>query len=377
MKKYFHKGSVSFQFPIDGDCLNRFDGEEREGILYIRVEVCAPVGAQVEVNEVPAVFDGEVYRAEVGLRFGRMSLTAVNKTDGTEACAAVYRLSGAEGGYRLSSDDNILFLQNITRNSGKFRSIFEDPYLAVYKKAHDIAGAKVHLNLFYDTSTTAGFAKDRGYFDLSMMTDKFKDEWEDNSDWLKLSFHARNEKPDNPYTDVSMKRIGEDIRAVNEQIIRFAGKKTLSEGTTVHFGDVSSQGIRELRNLGYKGLAGYFEMAGGKPLVAYQFPKELTEHIGGRDLWKDNEEDILYTRIDAVINSLPSAEKNIAALEESLKNVHRSGFVEIMIHEQYFYPDYQWYLKDFEDIVVKTCLWLKEKGYEGRSFDSLLAEMRE
>lgn len=375
MKDYLNTcAPLHFIFPADGDCLNNRDGEEREGMLFVPAAVCAPAGARIEINEIPAEFDGKAYTARVPLRCGRTSLTAVNRADGTRATVAVWRLKGAEGGYRLSSDDNILFLQNITENKDRYASLFDDPYLAVYKKAHDLAGAKVHLNLFYDTSTTEGFAKERGYFDLSMMTDKFKEEWESNSDWLKLSFHARNEKPDNPYTHVTMKRMEEDVRLVNEQIVRFAGKRTLSEVTTVHFGDVSRGGLRALRNLGYRALAGYFEMADGEPLVAYQYPKALTEHVGARDFWKDNEEDIFFSRIDAVINSRPTAEENISALKEALKNVHRAGFVEIMIHEQYFYPDYKWYLKNFEDIVLKTCLWLNSQGYEGRLLGQLLKD---
>ena len=45
-----------------------------------------------------------------------------------------------------------------------------------------------------------------------------------------------------------------------------------------------------------------------------------------------------------------------------------------MIHEQYFYPDYKWYLKNFEDIVLKTCLWLNSQGYEGRLLGQLLKD---
>ena len=48
--------------------------------------------------------------------------------------------------FRISSDDNILFLKDLSE--GDYKSIFDHPYLAVYKKAHDLFGAKVHLNLF-------------------------------------------------------------------------------------------------------------------------------------------------------------------------------------------------------------------------------------
>ena len=160
MKDYLNTcAPLHFIFPADGDCLNNRDGEEREGMLFVPAAVCAPAGARIEINEILAEFDGKAYTARVPLRCGRTSLTAVNRADGTRTTVAVWRLKGAEGGYRLSSDDNILFLQNITENKDRYASLFDDPYLAVYKKAHDLAGAKVLITHLSDTYSTEGFAK--------------------------------------------------------------------------------------------------------------------------------------------------------------------------------------------------------------------------
>ena len=76
-------------------------------------------------------------------------------------------------------DDNIRFLKEITER--KYGSLFEHPYLAVYKRLHDELGLKVQLNLFYRTI--------EGDFNLSQVTDKYYNEWKQNADWLKLSFH--------------------------------------------------------------------------------------------------------------------------------------------------------------------------------------------
>ncbi|MFR6055078.1 MAG: hypothetical protein ACLUHK_00430, partial [Eubacteriales bacterium] len=72
----------------------------------------------------------------------------------------------ARFGYRLSADDNIVFLQDIAEN--RPRSLFDNAYLALFRRAHEECGAKVVLNLFYDNSSSAGFGKKREYFDLSM-----------------------------------------------------------------------------------------------------------------------------------------------------------------------------------------------------------------
>ena len=93
--------------------------------------------------------------------------------------------------YRFSVDDNIWFLRDLS--FGHYSSIFEHPYLKVYKDLHDRYGAKFQLNIYYETEG----------FDLSQMTDKFKTEWIENSNWLRLSFHAKADAPEAPYLNAS------------------------------------------------------------------------------------------------------------------------------------------------------------------------------
>ena len=67
-------------------------------------------------------------------------------------------------------DDNIRFLKELTERMPE--SIFDHPYLALYRTLHEEYGLKVQLNLFYEM-------KD---FDLSMMTDRYRDEFSANAD---------------------------------------------------------------------------------------------------------------------------------------------------------------------------------------------------
>ena len=87
---------------------------------------------------------------------------------------------------------HIWCFQNLTENKDKYESMFEDPYLGLLKSIHDKHGSKFHLNIYYETPRHGGF-------NLSQMTDKYKDEFKANSDWLRLSFHANADKPNRPY----------------------------------------------------------------------------------------------------------------------------------------------------------------------------------
>ena len=50
-------------------------------------------------------------------------------------------------GYRLSVDDNIRFLENISKHP-EYTSIFDDPYLKMHRELHEKYGTKTHFNLF-------------------------------------------------------------------------------------------------------------------------------------------------------------------------------------------------------------------------------------
>ena len=268
--------------------------------------------------------------------------------------------------FRLSSDDNILFLQDINKNKDKYTSIFENPYLAIYKKAHDRFGAKVHLNLFYEfIPNSRDFSGEREYFNLSMMTDKFRDEFRANSDWLKLAFHANAEYPDKPYKYATPEKIREDYTKVCREIERFAGAECISNTTTVHWGEATKEGVRELRRLGLRSLTGYFRTnKDGDPIVSYYFGADKLDLVADRDYWYDAETDMNFVQIDLVLNE-KTYEHNMDALGNIINDPLRGGFVSLMIHEQYFHSDYRRHLPDFEARVLDACKMMKENGYVG------------
>ena len=377
MRDYFSvNSSIRFSFPIDGDCLNAADGVLDGDVLTVPVTVAAPYDAEILVNGICASREGEgLYRADIPVTGYRSTLVAENRTDGTETRITVFRLPRHEKKhYRLSSDDNIRFLMEL--NAGDYRSIFDHPYLAVYKKAHDRYGAQVHLNLFYAFDETARgcFSKPHPYFDLSMMTDRYKEEFRANADWLKLAFHSRSEFPDAPYRDAAPETITGDCIAVCREIVRFAGAECISDSTTVHFGEANIPCVRALRALGFRSLTGYFVVRpNGKPLVSYYAPVDLVRHIGARDFWVDTAEDMTFGRIDRVLN-IGSLEEILRDMEHIVSDPHRGGFVSVMIHEQYFYEDYKRYLFDFEQRVLDACRYLAKSGYTGAHITDMVRE---
>lgn len=373
MKDYLRKNQpVHFVFPIDGDCINSADGIREGNDLLVTVKVAAPKGANVVINDVEATLVGDLYEATLRFDSYRTSLTAIDTVSGESDTIAVYKFKAPEKKFRLSVDDNILFLKDIAKNQDKYNSLFDNPYLKMYKRAHDVSGVCVHLNLFYETGadTTAP-----GYFNLTMVPDKFKDEWAANSDWLHLSFHSRTNEPLWPYKNTTHSKLFNDCKLVHNEILRFAGEKSLAKTTTLHFGSTNVTGVRALRTLGYQTLGAYFEFDNeGNTLVSYHYPKDLVSYLGERDFWRDTEEDLTYCRIDRVLNLAKTVEANLDIVKQVAANPTRGQFIEMMIHEQYFYEDYYAYIPAFGDIIHDVCKWLKDQGYTSTFMQDVVAE---
>lgn len=344
--------SVRITDPPDGAILNRHDGIAVKGGLKILVKGTCTAAHAVKVNGKSVVArDG---RFEASVVLGRWENKIVADTaGGAHDSALVYWDRDSQPRYRFSLDDNIWFLRDIARNANRYQSIFENPYMALWKSMHVKYGAKIHINIYYETDG----------FNLSQMPDKFKPEWQANRDWIRLTFHARGDKPDKPYLKATGVQIGADYRLVTREIERFAGRELLSASTTVHWGEATLDGVRALRAQGIKLLAGYFEFAKGAPTVSYYLDAPRVKYLMGRDYWKDTREDVIFVRHDIVINTLP-LDRIVPHLEKVAADPHQSELMELMIHEQYFYPDYVNYQPDYSAKVERTIQWATRKGYK-------------
>ncbi len=52
-----------------------------------------------------------------------------------------------------------------------------------------------------------------------------------------------------------------------------------------------------------------------------------------------------------------------AFLDKIAADPHQSEVMELMIHEQYFYPDYVAYQPDFRERVERAIAWVTRRGY--------------
>ena len=253
--------------------------------------------------------------------------------------------------YRFSIDDNIWVFKSLARNN--YSSVFENNYLAFLKSVHEKYGTKIQLNIYYETDG----------FNLSEMPDRYKDEWESVSDWLRLSFHAYCD--DSRYKDCDYETMRKDIELVHNEILRFAGKKSLSYYTTLHYVACPKDGVLAMKDAGIKGLVGLYG-TDEKPRIPYHLTEEISAYMRENCFYKDEETDMAFMRNDIVLNE-HKYEDIITELDKKIGN----EFIEVMIHEQFYYPTYKWYQGRFEDKIKLAIEYLTDNGYQPTFFEEI------
>lgn len=345
------RAEIKILSPIDGDMLNENDGIISEGSLITKIKIAAPKGSKIKVNGAKAIYLNGMFEVSFALTQYENIIEVAERKTGYKDSIKIFWLKNYTNKYRFSVDDNIRFLEDITKNAHKYKSIFDNPYLGFMKKVHDTYNTKIHFNLFYQNES----------FNLSQMTNKFKDEWKANADWLKLSFHALGEFPDKPYINAGYDQVSKDCALVNEQIIRFAGEEVLGQETTLHWGEGTVEACRALRDHGYEVLAGYFNVDDDQYPVSYYLSEEQKRHINSRFIWRDNKEGIIFARIALVVNTVSL--NQVVSYLDNIKETYDPGYIDLMIHEQYFYPDYEGYQPDFREKVMLSVKWAVDNGY--------------
>ena len=293
-----------------------------------------------------------MFTAEIALN-QKNSVILAQADTGEETGIRVEVLLNYAGHYRVSVDDCIYFLRDITDH--QYASLFDNPFMAFLKELHEAFGTRIHLNLYY---------KDGDCFTLERVPEKYRAEWEQNADWLRLSFHAKADKPDRPYLNAEYDELKADVLSVRKEVLRFAGEKLWGPVTTLHFGDATIKGCRALRDSGYQVLVGDFNIdLVNKLPVAYYLNDMQRRHIYNLFIWKDYETDITFVRSAIIIDTIPR-EGIVPFLDCIKKDAHRSVYMDLLIHEQYFYPSYPLYQAEYCDKLMTAVQWAVENGYQ-------------
>lgn len=291
-------------------------------------------------------------------------------------------------------DDVIWPFRDIANERPK--SIFDQRLLKMLKEAHDRYGLKVTLNCFYRTDYSYTDVE----FDLSMMPDHYKEEWEANSHWLKLGYHSKQEFPDYPLINVEYDDMKNEYMRFEREVKRFAGENILMESINPHWWPVSKDGCRALRDCGIKLFSctyGNTKDYNGDPsslpyghafrLLQNRKKESMLFYRPGRDTAVNNslcaynhltqeETDKIHGTFDTIFkeelgihfkkfgNGICLNTTPLHEIEENLIKCLDREYVCCATHEQYVYPEYYAYQPETREKLLKMCEVIEKHGYE-------------
>ena len=341
--------------PFNGAVLNARTGVQTPDGLQIRVSGIAPVGMAVSVNGVAAKRCGAAFSATVTLTAFQNDITASAIGPDGEASHRIRVVwdKFSRKRYRFAIDDNSFFLRDLFQKKPK--DLFENYYLAILKKIHDEYGSKFSINCFFETPE-----KD---FNLTMLPDCWKQQFLDNSNWLKLTWHAYNEFPDRPYEHASAATVIHDLDLVNEQIVRFAGEDTWAMPTIIHWGEIQSDVLPALYKRGVRAFSGYFTKYRNRYMVAFGLDENTCGKLENTRLLMHWPSGIVFSRLTCVINCTP-IENIIPAIQKDMASPDTAEIIDFLTHEQYFWPFYKNYIPDHAKRMETAARFVTEHGYE-------------
>lgn len=369
---------LDIQFPRHGAVLNHNHGIETEDALLVTVRGIAGVSSHVVVNGVTAERKGRAFKAEIPLRtqINEINVTSHGRYGDETAFMKVIWDKKSFPRYNFYIDDHSFFLTDIAHDRPK--SLFDHFYLKGLRDIHTKYGTKFTLNIFY--------RNDHHPFEIKDFPDIYKPEWKDNTDWLRLSFHAYSEFPDRCYsTPGSAPKLMRDFRLVQSEIERFAGPETFIQPPVIHWAVPSRDCVAALAKNGMKFFSGGFRGVADKckEAIAKGIDPTITDiglDMAARsDIGYDRTlEDAIYLfcycrLFDFDLNALffngagvccnlYTPEEIRERLEYSINMKYGNDTFGLASHEQYTFPYYERYIPDHMFRIETAARTVTEHG---------------
>ncbi len=381
-----------FTQPFDGGIIHLGSGEpvlgQEKKRLKIRVAGIAPTDAQIKISgpdgqNKTAKRSGNRFETDL-LLSDRFSEIRADLTLGSRKETIRTRPVWAQNSYKrfkFQIDDNSFWLRDLAQNN--YKSIFNNFYLAGLRNLFKKYGAKFELNCFYtcparlypfrpvmpssimppnDTNDRRRVPQSAD-FDLSMMPDQYKSEFEDNADWLRLAFHAHAEFPDSPYKNASVEKFTGDFDRTAAEIRRFAGR-AYTPPAIVHWGEIRPEIYRPLFDRGVRTLSGYFtKTSAGSWLVSFQLPDSVCQYMSGHEGYYHFESGLSFSKLHIVCNSVPLP-KIVPTLQNFNDSPNTKTTIDFLTHEQYFWPFYRNYIPEHFARLDAAIGFAVEKGHK-------------
>lgn len=206
----------------------------------------------------------------------------------------------------FSIDDTIEIFEDLTKNKENYQTIFDNGTLKFLKECNETYEAKFSMYCFYEFNGIC----------LENCTDKFKKEFQENSEWLKFGFHALNNIRD--YSKLSEEETKKDYQQVIGQLKRIVGEKSITTVIRMEKFVCNKNNAKVLGGVEYgiTGLLGADTMG----RQDYYLNKKLNYKLFEKEIYYDNSIGITIYNTDLRVEKIENVYEEIDKIKED-KNI--------------------------------------------------------
>jgi len=238
----------------------------------------------------------------------------------------------------FSIDDATEILWDINNNP-QWESIFDEERMAMLKQFHETYDADVTLFLYENVWD----------WNIDDFPSKYKNEFEENSDWLKLGWHSYDDQ--NPEdSGITSSEMIESFNRTYREIERFAGKDSWAKELRLHYWYGDEELMMALSEAGIDYI--YYP---DRDTIGYDFDEKEDELIRQNgSLEKEyNDDSMVYVLTDFRF-------EDDDRLYDELESVNKDKIV-VFTHA--------WIIKDNLDELEDLGQWAKENNYSLNYFN--------
>ena len=225
----------------------------------------------------------------------------------------------------FSLDDVKGILQNLVENEATYKSIFEEPKLALLKQWHDAYGMKVS---FFVQRT------------MSDIPAKFKNEFVANKNWMRFGYHGQSNNLANANYEQAKTLWNTFVDGLMTSLNDYDLVDRCPRLDYFHCTLEGAKGLRDAK-CGIVGLLSCDDWAYNKEVrqTNYYLTDERSTWLDKQDRWVDNENQLTIIKTDFRMEQIISRWGSIANCIADYSSADRAGeafYLEIFSHENVF-----------------------------------------
>jgi len=214
-------------------------------------------------------------------------------------------------------DDTIEAFEWLQRNENTAESIFDAESFRILKQLHESYGIGVSCFCFYR----------RGDFTLAEVPGRWREEFQENSGWLRFGFHGYDERSN--YNELSGEQAAEDFDLTTRELVRITGGGgCMTPALRLHFCSGNEAVTAALAARGIKRL-----FCGDDKRINYGLPPKMNGKVLREGAYYCPKQDILFSATHVRLEKMRQSE-GAAAAAERIESVGE-GELAVFTHECY------------------------------------------